>query len=197
MATWLKEVNLQGHGVTLEPLRSEHAEELRAAVQDGELWKLWFTLVPRLEDVESYVASALQMQEEGSAVPFLIRTTADGKAVGSTRFCNIDHANQRAEIGYTWLAKSVQRTSANSACKLLLLQYVFEDRQAIALEFRTHWHNAASRRAILRLGAKQDGVLRQHRRESHGGFRDTVVFSILDSEWPPVKKGLQASLARS
>ena len=197
MATWLTEVELSGHGVTLEPLRTEHAEELRVAVLDGELWKLWFTLVPRVEEMGSYIASALQTQVEGSAVPFLIRTALDGKAVGTTRFCNIDHAHQRAEIGYTWLAKSIQRTSANSACKLLLLQHRFEDRAAIAVEFRTHWHNAASRQVILRLGAKQDGVLRQHRRESFGGFRDTVVYSILDNEWPPVKLGLTACLTRS
>jgi len=196
MTSWLTEIMLSGFGVTLEPLKVEHAEELRLAVQDGELWKLWFTLVPQPDEVEAYINTALQAHRAGSAVPFLIRTSHDNKAVGSTRFCNIDHLNQRAEIGYTWLAKSTQRTSVNSACKLLLLQHVFETKQAIAVEFRTHWHNHASRAAILRLGAKQDGVLRQHRRESHGGFRDTVVYSILDNEWPPVKQGLIAALNR-
>lgn len=194
MVSWLSEIELSGHGVSLEPLRIEHAEELRLAVQDGELWKLWFTLVPQVDEVEDYIQQALEMQQAATAVPFLIRTTHDNKAVGSTRFLNIDHHNQRAEIGYTWLAKSTQRTSVNSACKLLLLQHLFEDKNAIAVEFRTHWHNPASRAAILRLGAKQDGVLRQHRRESHGGFRDTVVYSILDNEWPPVKQGLLSRL---
>jgi len=147
-----------------------------------------------VEGVEAYVQAALEQQAQGHAVPFAIRLAEGGRVVGSTRFCNIEAAHHRAEIGYTWLAKSVQRTSVNSACKQLLLTHAFEERQAIAIEFRTHWHNRASRRAIERLGAKQDGVLRQHRQDPSGAFRDTVVYSILDSEWPTVRRGLEAAL---
>lgn len=195
MTNWLEPLELSGNGVLLEPLQTSHAEDLRAALANGGLKDLWYTLVPVPEQVDGYIADALEQQAAGQSVPFLIRSSTTGAALGSTRFCNIDGGNQRAEIGYTWLVKSAQRTSVNSACKLLLLQHAFEQRAAIAIEFRTHWHNRPSRRAILRLGAKQDGVLRQHRREANGTFRDTVVFSIIDSEWPTVKLGLQASLS--
>jgi RimJ/RimL family protein N-acetyltransferase len=196
MKHWLKTVELSGHGVTLEPLLASHSEELAAAVKGGELGNLWYTLVPGPEQVQGYIADALETQSAGLALPFLIRSQA-GAALGSTRFCNIDHASQRPEIGYTWLVKSARRTSVNSACKLLLLKHAFEERGAIAVEFRTHWHNNASREAILRLGAKQDGVLRQHRRDASGVYRDTVVYSILNSEWLAVKMGLLASLGGS
>ncbi len=195
MARWLEEVELRGEGVLLEPLRTEHVEPLIEAAADGELWRLWYTNVPTIEGVEAYVAEALCARERGAALPFAIRLERDGRIVGSTRFCNVAEADQRAEIGYTWLSESVQRSFVNTACKLLLLGHVFEERDAIAIEFRTHWHNTASRRAIARLGAKQDGVLRQHRQEAHGGYRDTVVFSILNSEWPTVRQGLRARLA--
>ena len=195
MTSWLQTVNLEGHGVALEPLRASHAAELENALAQGALEDLWYTLVPSVKDVHGYVEQALEDQESGASGPFLIRSLSSGAALGSTRFCNIDGHNQRAEIGYTWLVQEAQRTSVNSACKLLLLQYVFEQRAAIAIEFRTHWHNRASRRAIERLGAKQDGVLRQHRRDSNGAYRDTVVYSILNSEWPTVKLGLEASLS--
>lgn len=185
---WLREVTLERDGVTLEPLRLEHLPELQSILEDGALSDLWFTLVPQPETLATYLADALAMEEAGTALPFLIRH--QGKAVGSTRFCNIEGANRRAEIGYTWLVKSVQRTKVNSLCKLLLLEFLFEQHQAIAVEFRTHFHNRASRRAIERLGAKLDGVIRQHRILPDGSFRDTVVYSILDSEWPAVKQGL-------
>lgn len=191
---WLKEITFEGYGLRLEPMRPEHAPALEKAVADGELWRLWYTLVPAQNSAESYIAAALAMQQAGDALPFVIRLADSGRVVGSTRFCNIDGANQRVEIGYTWLAKSVQRSFVNTACKQLLLHHVFEDRGAIAVEFRTHWHNQASRRAIARLGAKQDGVLRQHRRDPDGSYRDTVVFSILNSEWPSVQRGLLADL---
>lgn len=194
MTNWLQTVNLEGHGVALEPLRASHAAELGGALAQGGLGDLWYTLVPSVKGVQGYVEQALEDQERGASVPFLVRSLSSGAALGSTRFCNIDGHNQRAEIGYTWLVKEAQRTSANSACKLLLLQYVFEERAAIAIEFRTHWHNRSSRQAIERLGAKQDGVLRQHRRDANGVYRDTVVYSILNSEWPTVKLGLEACL---
>jgi len=193
--SWLEEISLEGYGVRLEPMRPSHASDLEAAVADGELWNLWFTLVPDQGAAEGYIAEALEMQACGTALPFVIRLQDSGRVVGSTRFCHIDSANQRVEIGYTWLAKSVQRSFVNAACKQLLLTHAFEDRGAIAVEFRTHWHNRASRRAIERLGAKQDGVWRQHRRDPDGSYRDTVVFSILNSEWPSVRRGLLADLS--
>ena len=194
MTNWLEPLELRGDGVLLAPLLTSHAEELKAALVEGGLEDLWYTLIPAPDQVEGYITDALEQQAAGESVPFLIRSSTTGAALGSTRFCNIDGGNQRAEIGYTWLVKSARRTSVNSACKLLLLQHAFEQRAAIAIEFRTHWHNHPSRRAILRLGAKQDGVLRQHREEANGTYRDTVVFSIINSEWPTVKLGLQASL---
>ncbi|MGB0952149.1 MAG: GNAT family N-acetyltransferase [Planctomycetota bacterium] len=190
--SWLSEVQLTHGDVSLEPLREAHAAELVDVLHDGNLWELWFTLVPTPENLAAYLADAFAMQEAGTAIPFLIRH--HGKAVGSTRFCNIEASNRRAEIGYTWLAKSVQRSAVNSTCKLLLLEYLFETRDAIAVEFRTNFHNHASRRAIERLGAKLDGVLRQHRIQPEGGFRDTVVYSILDSEWPAVRLSLEHAL---
>lgn len=194
-SSWLTEITLEGYGVRLEPMRAEHAPGLEEAVADGELWNLWFTLVPDQGSAEAYIDQALAMQAAGTSRPFVICLQDSGRVVGSTRFCHIDDENQRVEIGYTWLAKSVQRSFVNAACKQLLLTYAFEDRGAIAVEFRTHWHNRASRRAIERLGAKQDGVLRQHRRHPDGSYRDTVVFSILQSEWPAVRRGLLADLS--
>jgi len=194
-SNWIKEIALEGYGVRLEPMQAEHAQGLEQAVADGELWKLWFTLVPDQGSAQSYIEQALAMEAAGTARPFVIRLQESGRVVGSTRFCHIDDDNQRVEIGYTWLAKSMQRTFVNAACKQLLLTHAFEVRGAIAVEFRTHWHNRASRRAIERLGAKQDGVLRQHRRDPDGSYRDTVVFSILQSEWPAVRRGLLADLS--
>ncbi|MHC4823389.1 MAG: GNAT family N-acetyltransferase [Planctomycetota bacterium] len=189
---WPGELTLERDGVTLEPLRLEHQPELQSILADGALADLWFTLVPQPQTLSAYLEEALAMEDAGTARPFLIRL--QGEAVGSTRFCNIDAANRRAEIGYTWLIKSAQRTKVNSLCKLLLLGFLFEQHEAIAVEFRTHFHNRSSRRAIERLGAKLDGVLRQHRILPNGTFRDTVVYSILDSEWPAVKEGLVAAV---
>ena len=129
-------------------------------------------------------------------MPFVVREKGQGKIIGSTRFCHIDESNQRAEIGYTWYAKSYQRSPINTECKLMLMSYVFEQLGAIAVEFRTHWHNQASRKAIARLGAKQDGVLRYHNKSPDGVYRDTVVFSIVEHEWPAVKKNLEFKLNR-
>jgi len=138
----------------------------------------------------------MEMFDKRTAMPFVIRENKGGTIIGSTRFCNIDEQNQRAEIGYTWYAKSYQRSGINTECKLMLLTHAFEQLQAIAVEFRTHWHNQASRQAILRLGAKQDGVLRNHQKSVDGCYRDTVVFSIIDHEWPVVKKSLKFKLDR-
>lgn len=196
MERWITPITLKGEYATLEPLSIEHAEDLGEAAKDGELWKLWYTGVPSAETASAYVEEALLMFEKRTAMPFVIRENKEGKIIGSTRFCNIDEQNQRTEIGYTWYAKSYQRSPINTECKLMLLTYAFEQLDAIAVEFCTHWHNQASRRAIERLGAKQDGVLRNHKKMPDGGYRDTVVFSIINLEWPVVKKGLELKLDR-
>ena len=187
---WIRPVQVDGEHVRLEPLERGHAEALGQAARDGELWRLWVTAVPRPEEAEAYVEEALGRQGRGDGQAFVVRHRASGKIVGTTRYLNEDGINRRVEIGATWYAKSHQRTAVNSECKYLLLRHAFEALEAVAVEFRTHWHNRASRAAIERLGAKQDGVLRQHRRAPDGRYRDTVVFSILNSEWPAVRQGL-------
>ncbi len=183
-------VTLAGRYARLEPLAIEHVGPLQQAVEDGELWKLWFTFVPRPEAMPDYVAQALRAREAGSAMPFVVKD-ALGEVVGSTRFGHIDADNRRVEIGWTWYAARAQRTALNTECKQLLLTHAFEQLNASAVEFRTSWMNQRSRAAIARLGAKQDGVLRNHMRLAEGGYRDTVVFSIIESEWPAVKRHLR------
>ncbi len=190
---WATTGTLQGKHVRLEPLSLEHVTGLQTAASDGELWGLWFTSVPKAENTEHYVTEAIALREQGKAMPFVVRD-ADDVIVGSTRYCNIEADHKRLEIGWTWYAKRVQRTALNTEAKLLLLTNAFESLGAIAVEFRTHWFNHRSRNAIARLGAKQDGVLRNHMLMADGTRRDTVVFSILDSEWPAVKKNLEYQL---
>lgn len=192
---WATTAALQGKHVSLEPLSLEHVPGLQEAARDGELWNLWFTSVPHPELLLPYVEQALVLREQGQAVPFVVRD-ANGVVVGSTRYGNIESDHKRLEIGWTWYAARVQRTALNSEAKLLLLSNAFETLGAIAVEFRTNWFNHRSRHAIERLGAKQDGVLRNHMLMPDGTRRDTVVFSILDSEWPAVKKNLQYQLQR-
>ncbi len=187
---WLTPTQLKIQKIRLEPLTLSHAKDLQDAVTDGALWELWFTSVPHPKEVESYIQDALKQQSAGNQLLFAVIDTESQKAIGSTRFCNLDATNKRLEIGYTWYAKRYQRTITNSLCKLLLLTYAFETLECIAVEFRTHWHNQVSRQAIARLGAKQDGVLRQHQKLVDGSYRDTVVFSILNSEWPSVKANI-------
>lgn len=194
MARFLQPVHLQGRHVRLEPLAREHVEALGAAAADGELWTLWYTSVPTPATTLDYVETALSQQAEGSALPFVVRVVETGEIVGTTRLCNPDPINRRLEIGYTWYAARVQRSAVNSECKRLLLGHAFETLGCIAVELRTHWHNQRSRAAIARLGAKQDGVLRNHQRLADGSFRDTVVFSIIQSEWPAVKRHLDFRL---
>lgn len=195
MTEFAKFVTLVGHHATLEPLRPEHADGLRAACADGELWKLWYTSVPAPERMEAEIARRLGLQEQGSMLPFAVRD-AVGELAGMTTFMNIDAANRRVEIGSTWYARRVQRTPLNTECKLMLLGHAFDHLECIAVEFRTHWMNQQSRAAIARLGAKQDGVLRNHQRMPDGSLRDTVVFSIIASEWPTVRQHLQFQLDR-
>jgi len=190
---WATTGTLQGKNVSLEPLAPEHVSGLQEAARDGELWNLWFTSVPRPEDTQQYVAQALALAEQGKAMPFAVRDSA-GVMVGSTRYCNIEADHKRLEIGWTWYAERVQRTALNTEAKLLLLTNAFETLGTIAVEFRTNWFNQRSRNAIARLGAKQDGVLRNHMLMPDGTRRDTVVFSILDSEWPSVKNNLEYRL---
>jgi RimJ/RimL family protein N-acetyltransferase len=189
-------VTLAGRQVTLEPLAAEHADALRAAVTDGALSQLWVTGVPAPEGVDAWIAAALAMREREGALPFAVRERSSGAVVGSTRYFHVDAGNRRLEIGHTWYARRVQRTGLNTECKLLLLTHAFEVLDCIAVEFRTHFFNFASRAAIARLGAKQDGILRQHQIQPDGSLRDTVVFSIIASEWPAVKRHLRFELER-
>ena len=193
-AAWLRPVILEGLRVRLEPLHAAHAPALREAAGDGELWKLWYTSVPTPDGVDEYIEGALADRDSGVALPFAVRD-ASGDIVGSTRYCHAD-ANRRLEIGYTWYAQRAQRTGLNTEAKLLLLGHAFETLDCIAVEFRTNWFNQRSRAAIARLGAKQDGVLRNHMLMPDGSFRDTVVFSIIASEWPAVRRHLRFLLDR-
>jgi RimJ/RimL family protein N-acetyltransferase len=189
-------VTLTGTHASVEPLGREHEQALQRAVADGELWRLWYTTVPPPEKMGQYIAIALDMRERLDAMPFVIREKSSGEIVGCTRYFNVDATNRRLEIGHTWYSKRVQRGPINTECKLLLLAHAFEQLQCIAVEFRTHWFNHASRTAIERLGAKQDGVLRNHQVSADGSKRDTVVFSIIDGEWPAVKRHLRYQLER-
>lgn len=192
-SNWLHPVALQGQSVRLEPLQSGHIDGLRLAVEDGELWRLWYTSVPSPEGMPAYVGKALALRDEGIAMPWTV-LDATGTVAGCTRFGNVDAENRRVEIGWTWYAKRVQRTALNTEAKLLLLTHAFATLDCAAVEFRTSWFNHASRNAIARLGAKQDGVLRNHMRMADGSYRDTVVFSIIANEWPMVKRHLQFKL---
>ncbi len=185
-----------GEHATLEPLAREHEEALKRAASDGELWRLWYTSVASPDRMGEYIATALDMRDRLGAMPFVVRDNRSGDIVGCTRYFNVDAANRRLEIGHTWYARRVQRSAVNTECKLLLLTHAFEKLACIAVEFRTHWFNQASRAAIARLGAKQDGILRNHQVAPDGSKRDTVVFSIIDGEWPAVKHHLQFQLAR-
>jgi N-acetyltransferase len=189
-------LSLVGKYVRLQPLRMSHMPELEDAVRDGELWNLWYTRVPSPETMELEIRQRLEKQEEGSMLPFTVRRLADDVVLGMTTFCNIDAATPRVEIGYTWNRASTQGTGTNPDSKLLLMTHAFEKLGCRAVEFRTHWMNHQSRAAIERLGAKQDGVLRNHTKMPDGTLRDTVVYSVLDSEWPIVRRGLQARLEK-
>jgi N-acetyltransferase len=191
MSKWLNEIVLEGGNVRLEPLSQKHSDGLTDAVKDGELWKLWYTGPPMPENMSSYIEKAIDEYIHDKSLPFAIINVDTNQIVGSTRFMNADPINRRLEIGTTWYAKSAQRSGINTQCKYLLLQYAFETLKCIAVEFRTHWHNLQSREAIAKLGAKQDGVIRNHSIDKNGNYRDTVVFSIIESEWNTVKHSLE------
>ena len=188
-------VILEGQHVRLEPLSSAHEESLITAAGDGELWNSTVTIVPSRTTVGAYINTALNAQAEGHALPFVITQKPAGKIVGSTRYFHIERDHRRLEIGYTWLSSSAQRTKVNTEAKLLLLTHAFERLGCIRVEFVTDILNQQSRTAILRLGAKQEGVLRNHMIMPSGRYRDSVCFSIIEAEWPAVKAGLQVKLA--
>jgi len=184
-------------GVRLEQLSLGHAEDLSQVVTAGHLDGIWYTSIPSAQEMAGDINKRLALQEAGAMAPFAIIDLSTGKAVGATTYLNIDEANKRVEIGSTYLSPSVQGTGINPAAKFMLLQRAFEELDCYSVAFCTHWHNAASRAAIARLGAKQDGVLRNHKYDpSTGTLRETVIFSILPHEWPAVRTNLLARLAR-
>jgi RimJ/RimL family protein N-acetyltransferase len=191
----LEPVTLEGRGLRLEPLSFEHHDELVAAAADGKLWELWFTSVPEPEQTRAYIESALAGQRDGHMLPWAVREQSSGKIVGSTRYHDIVAAVDRVEIGYTWYAKSQQRTRTNTSCKLLLLEYAFETVGCRVVGWRTDNFNFRSQRAIEGLGAKKDGVLRHHHARRDGTVRDTVMYSMLAAEWPDAKRHLELRLA--
>lgn len=196
-------VVLQGSHVRLEPLAPHHHDALVEAVRDGELWRLWYTSIPTPEGMAAEIRRRLDLHDKGSMMPFaVIAMTGElaGRAVGMTTYMNIDAANRRLEIGSTWYRRAVQRTALNTESKRMLLGRAFDTLDCIAVEFRTHWFNHASRRGIERLGAKLDGVLRSHLINTHpeakGTLRDTCVYSIIASEWPAVRAHLDFQLSK-
>ena len=190
---FLEPVTLRGAHARLEPLSHDHRDALVEAVSDGELWKLWYTFIPKAEDMRKEIDRRLALQASGAMLPFTV-FDADGKIAGMTTYMNVDATNRRVEIGSTWYAIRVQRSALNTQCKLLLLRHAFETLDCIAVEFRTHFFNHQSRRGIERLGAKQDGILRSHQIAPNGTLRDTVVYSIIAAEWPTVEAHLNYQL---
>jgi N-acetyltransferase len=192
----LSPIVLEGRGMRLEPLQLTHERELAAAAADGALWELWFTVVPAPAETRAYIEKALAGQSEGRMLPWAVRNLATGAIVGSTRFHDIAANIDRVEIGYTWYAKSWQRSHVNTSCKLLLLAHAFEAVGCKVVGLRTDKFNFASQRAIEALGAKKDGVIRHFGTRRDGSARDVVMYSILASEWPEIKLHLARRLAR-
>ena len=194
MSTLTAPITLRGRFAALEPLAMEHHDALCDATRNGELWKLWYSNVASPEGMRADIGRRLGLLSAGSMLPWAVRDMASGKVVGMTSFMNIDAKDRRVEIGSTWYASSVQRTPLNTECKLMLLTHAFETLNCIAVEFRTSFFNLQSRRAIERLGARPDGILRNHVRMANGTLRDTCVYSILPHEWPAVKCNLRSRL---
>ncbi|HYL89693.1 MAG TPA: GNAT family protein [Burkholderiales bacterium] len=189
-------VTLEAHGVRLEPLANEHAAALREAASDGKLWELWFTSVPEPDQTDSYISQALAGQAAGHMLPWAVREMTSGKIVGATRYHDVIKPAHRVEIGYTWYARRWQKSHVNTACKLLLLSHAFDTLGCRVVGLRTDNFNFASQRAIEALGAKKDGVLRHHAPRRDGTVRDTVMYSIIVSEWPDVKRHLETRLKK-
>tara|TARA_R110002051_G_scaffold143507_8_gene216547 strand:- start:3315 stop:3914 length:600 start_codon:yes stop_codon:yes gene_type:complete len=196
MENWIDNITLIGDKVKLIPLTLSHKEDLLKAAADGNLWELWYTSVPSEKTIDDYITTALKQKELGIEFPFTVIDMVSNQIIGSTRFYSLQPEHRRLEIGYTWYAKKYQRTGINTECKLLLLKYAFENLNCIAVQFMTNWHNLRSRTAIARLGAKEDGVLRNHRINTDGSYRDSVVFSITEQEWFGVKKTLEYEIKK-
>jgi len=194
MIKWLNPVELETENILLIPMKWAHKTELLKASLDGNLAELWYTTIPQPGNIDQYFSKALDDFAADTGLAFVVYHKKLKVIIGTTRYLNAIPEHRRLEIGFTWYAKSFQRTFVNSECKLLLLTHAFEDLGAIAVEFRTHWFNFPSRNAILRLGAKQDGVLRNHQLLPDGTMRDTVVFSIIESEWPACKRSLAVKI---
>jgi RimJ/RimL family protein N-acetyltransferase len=192
----LDPITLEGNGVRLEPLTPGHEADLAAAAADGKLWELWFTAIPSPEQTKAYIATALAGQEDGHVLPWVVRELSEGKIIGSTRYHDIVAAVDRVEIGYTWYAKRWQKSHVNTGVKLLALGHAFDTLGCAVVGLRTDNFNFVSQRAIEGLGAKKDGVIRHHAARRDGSARDTVIYSILASEWPDVKRHLELRLAR-
>jgi RimJ/RimL family protein N-acetyltransferase len=192
---WPEPIALRGKHASLLPLTREHHDGLVEAVRDGELWRLWYTSVPAPEGMADEIERRLGLQAAGSMLPFTVLDAAS-RVAGMTTYMNVDATNRRVEIGSTWYARRVQRTPLNTECKLMLLGHAFDKLDCIAVEFRTHRLNTQSRRAIERLGAQLDGILRAHARAADGSLRDSAVYSITAAEWPAVKSHLSWQLAR-
>lgn len=190
MEKWLSKIELKGELVTLVPMTADHSDAMVDAASDGKLWDLWYTGVPSAKTVDAYIQTALDDYAADKSLPFVVVENSTNKILGSSRYLNAESKHRRLEIGNTWYRKSSQRSGINTECKLLLLSHAFETLNTVCVEFRTHWHNLPSRNAIARLGAKQDGILRNHQIDPTGAHRDTVVFSIIEHEWPTVKRSL-------
>jgi N-acetyltransferase len=193
----LKPITLEGYGMRLEPLSAEHESALRAALLDGELWKLWYTAIPEPQQVAAYIQTALAGQQQGHMLPWAVRELKSESIVGSTRYHDIIADIDRVEIGYTWYASRWQRSHVNTACKLLLFTHAFETLGCKVVGLRTDNFNFRSQRAIEALGAKKDGVIRHHHRRRDGSVRDSVMYSVLAAEWPDVKRHLLFRLERN
>jgi len=191
-----KPATLEGHGVRLEPLTGQHEKGLAEAARDGKLWELWYTSVPEPEKTRAYIDTALAGQKAGDMLPWVVLDPKSGSIIGSTRYHDIIAAADRVEIGYTWYAARWQRSYVNTACKLLLFEFAFEKVQCKVVGLRTDNFNWQSQRAIERLGAKKDGVIRHHWPRRDGTVRDTVIYSVLAAEWPDVKRHLLFRLGR-
>ena len=191
-----KPITLELNGIRLEPLGPEHHDGLTAAAADGELWKLWFTSVPNAAGTEGYIAAALKGQQDGHMLPWAVRDLSDGAIVGTTRYHDMVPAIDRVEIGYTWYAARCQKTHVNTTCKLLLLSHGFDTLGCKVIGLRTDNFNFVSQRAIEGIGAKKDGVLRHHQARADGTVRDSVLYSILATEWLDVKRHLELRLNR-
>jgi N-acetyltransferase len=189
-------VTLNGRHVRLEPMHADHEPDLRHAATDGELWRLRITSVPEPDQTAMYIATALMGRQDGTMLPFVVRALPSNRIIGSTRYHDILADASRVEIGYTWYGQSWQRTAVNTECKLLLMTYAFEVLECGVVGLRTDNFNYASQRAIERLGARKDGVIRHHARRRDGTIRDTVMYSITAGEWPEVKAHLSYQLER-